>query len=405
MPLEEHYKRNIEDIQSIEALPTILNVIRESTQMGFIAVARVTEDKWLTCSVLDHLSFGLKPGDELEIETTICHEIRQANKLVVIDHVKTDGIYCNHPTPLKYGFQSYISVPITLKNGEFFGTLCALDPKPNKLNNDRVIGMFTLYADLISFHLQSIENLRSIRQKVKKQNVRLEAFEFVSSHDLQEPLRKIQTFSNIIREKEADKLHPNVAKYFKGIEREANKMRKILKDLLDYSETEEFIGRFETTPLNKILKRAVARLQDDLTAFDGSISFSEMDAVRAIPIQLEQLFFGLLANSVAYRSDTRKLKIYIDCVTGKGEEFNVEGLNAQTMYCAITVKDNGIGFQQKYAERIFGLFKRLNTDNNDKSTGIGLAIAKRIVENHQGRILAYGVPDEGATFKVYLPKA
>ncbi|WP_405384220.1 ATP-binding protein [Maribacter sp. LLG6340-A2] len=405
MPLEEHYKRNIEDIQSIEALPTILNVIRESTQMGFIAVARVTEDKWLTCSVLDHLSFGLKPGDELEIETTICHEIRQANKLVVIDHVKTDGIYCNHPTPLQYGFQSYISVPITLKNGEFFGTLCALDPKPNKLNNDRVIGMFTLYADLISFHLQSIENLRSIRQKVKKQNVRLEAFEFVSSHDLQEPLRKIQTFSNIIREKEADKLHPNVATYFKGIEREANKMRKILKDLLDYSETEEFIGRFETTPLNKILKRAVARLQDDLTACDGSISFSEMDAVRAIPIQLEQLFFGLLANSVAYRSDTRKLKIYIDCVTGKGEEFNVEGLNAQTMYCAITVKDNGIGFQQKYAERIFGLFKRLNADNNDKSTGIGLAIAKRIVENHQGRILAYGVPDEGATFKVYLPKA
>ncbi|SNR74520.1 His Kinase A (phospho-acceptor) domain-containing protein [Maribacter sedimenticola] len=405
MPLNDSYKRNIEDIQSIEVLPTILNVIKETTQMGFIAVARVTQEKWLTCSALDDVNFGLKPGDELVVETTICHEIRQANKLVVIDHVETDPYFRNHPTPLQYGFQSYISVPIILKNGDFFGTLCAIDPKPNKLNNDKVIGMFTLYADLISFHLQAIENLRAIRQKVRQQDVRLEAFEFISSHDLQEPLRKIQTFSTIIREREANNLPPNVATYFKGIEREANKMRKILKDLLDYSETEEFVDRFKTTHLEKIVQRAITRIQQDLTACGGTISLTSMEEVNAIPIQLEQLFYGLLANSIAYRCPNRPLTISIACTSGKGGVFNVEGLNNQTTYCMVTVKDNGIGFQQKYAERIFGMFKRLNADNNDKSTGIGLAIAKRIVENHHGRIFAYGEPDKGATFKIFLPQA
>jgi GAF domain-containing protein len=105
--------------------------------MGFAAVARVTEDRWIACAVRDEIEFGLKPGGELKVETTICNEIRASGDRVVIDHVSQDEAFCRHPTPAMYGFQSYISVPIRRRNGAFFGTLCAIDPRPARLNTPR----------------------------------------------------------------------------------------------------------------------------------------------------------------------------------------------------------------------------------------------------------------------------
>jgi GAF domain-containing protein len=123
--------------------------------MGFAAVARVTADRWVCLAVNDEINFGIKPGGELKVETTICREVRDQREAVVIDHVAEDELYCGHPTPAMYGFQSYISMPIFLKNGGFFGTLCAIDPRPARLKNEGVIGMFRLFADLIAFQLEA----------------------------------------------------------------------------------------------------------------------------------------------------------------------------------------------------------------------------------------------------------
>jgi len=123
--------------------------------MGFAAIARVTEDKWVACSVHDEIKFGLVPGGELRLDTTICNEIRQSGDPVIIDHVENDATYSKHHTPAMYGFQSYISVPINMQDGRFFGTLCAIDPKPSMLNTPEIIGMFKLYATLISLHLKA----------------------------------------------------------------------------------------------------------------------------------------------------------------------------------------------------------------------------------------------------------
>src|SRR5689334_4692660 len=120
----------IKTVGAIEAVPTILDVVCRTTGMGFAAVARVTEGRWIACSVRDEIQFGLEPGGELKVETTICHEIRESRKPVIINNVSEDKIYCSHHTPAMYGFQSYISMPIILKNGQFFGTLCAIDPRP-----------------------------------------------------------------------------------------------------------------------------------------------------------------------------------------------------------------------------------------------------------------------------------
>lgn len=129
------FQEDIDAIQNIPAVPTILDVVCQTTGMRFAAVARVTEGRWVTCTVLDNIDFGLKPGDELKVETTICHEIRQSREPVIINHVAEDGSYCGHPTPTMYGFQSYISMPIIRKDGSFFGTLCAIDPAPAQLKN------------------------------------------------------------------------------------------------------------------------------------------------------------------------------------------------------------------------------------------------------------------------------
>jgi PAS domain S-box-containing protein len=152
-PTDINIQAEVEAVGRISIVDNLLEVICRSTGMGFAAIARVTENRWIACSVRDEINFGLVPGGELQVETTICHEIRQSGLEVVIDHVEKDEAFCGHPTPALYGFQSYISFPIFRKDGSFFGTLCAIDPKPNRLNTPETIGMFRLFADLISFHL------------------------------------------------------------------------------------------------------------------------------------------------------------------------------------------------------------------------------------------------------------
>jgi len=154
---ELNISADVETIARIPVVPAILEVICRTTGMGFAAIARVTEERWVACAVRDEIRFGLMPGGELKLDTTICYEIRQTGDPVVIDHVREDETYHNHHTPVMYGFQSYISVPIVQQDGRFFGTLCAIDPKPSILNNTEIVGMFKTYASLISFYLAAAE--------------------------------------------------------------------------------------------------------------------------------------------------------------------------------------------------------------------------------------------------------
>src|SRR5689334_9606757 len=191
-------QEDIRKIENIPVVPTMLEVICRATGMGFAAIARVTEDRWIACSVRDEINFGLEPGGELEVQTTICDEIRNCGRAVVIDEVSADPHYVNHHTPKMYGFQSYISVPIVLNTGEFFGTLCAIDPKPAKVSDLKITGMFTMFAQLIAFHLQTMETLETTRAgmqnatdqlaKVEKQNFK---FEYLTYHSLRQPVRKL----------------------------------------------------------------------------------------------------------------------------------------------------------------------------------------------------------------------
>src|ERR1700733_6194580 len=179
-------------VARIAAVPTILEVVSHTTGMRFAAVAHVTRERWIACSVLDRINFGLAPGGELKLETTICNEIRQSREPVVIDHVAEDVSFCDHPTPAMYGFQSYISMPIILGDGSFFGTLCAIDPSPARVNNPSTIGMFRLFAELIAHHLDADSQLNTTQVALSEERSAAglrEQFMAVLGHDLRTPLR------------------------------------------------------------------------------------------------------------------------------------------------------------------------------------------------------------------------
>jgi GAF domain-containing protein len=130
-----------------DAIRAILDEVCRITQMGFAAVARVTDTRWIAAQVLDKVEFGLDPGDELDIKTTICNEIRDSGQMIVIDNVAADPDWRTHPVPIIYGFKSYVSIPLFLSDGSFYGTLCALDPAARQLSAPATITALTNFAD------------------------------------------------------------------------------------------------------------------------------------------------------------------------------------------------------------------------------------------------------------------
>ncbi|MFH7018750.1 ATP-binding protein [Flavobacterium sp. FlaQc-47] len=425
--LEDNFKQDILNIENISIVPNLLNVICQTTGMGFAAIARVTEDRWITCSVHDNVSFGLKPGDELKIKTTICNEIRQNPKPVIIDNVSEDPYYHDHHTPAMYKLQSYISVPIIRQDGTFFGTLCAIDPKPNSLKEFKISEMFNLFAQLISFHLsaieQSVENKLVLQEKthllektvdekksiekkllqknisLEKMNSELEAFNYISSHDLQEPLRKIQLFTDTIEREESGNLSEKGKTAFHKIKTSAFRMQNLINDLLIYSKTKFDDRKFEVKDLNIIAKDVIEDLTNEFENKNVTFDIQELGKLSVIEFQFRQLLYNLINNSLKFASPDRNLVITVSAKITNGE---LEKLAPLTQYYTITVADNGIGFEPTYSEKIFGLFQALHTKPL-KSTGIGLTIVKRIVENHNGFIKAAGVLNEGAKFEIFIP--
>ncbi|MFH6996006.1 ATP-binding protein [Flavobacterium sp. FlaQc-48] len=432
--LEDHFKQDILNIEKISIVPTLLNVICQTTGMGFAAVARVTDDRWITCSVQDNVLFGLKPGDELQIKTTICDDIRKNLRPVIIDNVSEDPDYHDHHTPAMYKLQSYISVPIIRKDGTFFGTLCAIDPKPNSLKEFKVREMFHLFADLISFHLavieqeaknqialeeknnllektvgekKQIEKLNSdIEKKLLQKNIslermnsELEAFNYISSHDLQEPLRKIQLFTDTIEREEVQNLSEKGKAAFHKIRTSAFRMQNLINDLLLYSKTKFDERKFEIKDLNNIVKDVIDDVTGELEIKNVTFDIQVLGKLSVIEFQFRQLLYNLISNSLKFASPERNLIISVSATITNGE---FEKLSPLTKYYKLTIADNGIGFDPLYSEKIFGLFQALHTKHS-KSTGIGLTIVKRIVENHKGFIRAEGALNQGAKFEIFIP--
>lgn len=165
-------EHDLASIQRIDAVPRILAAVAQITGMRFAAVARVTETRWTACAVLDGLGFGLAPGGDLELETTICNEIRQHREPVIFGEASTHPVYSRHRTRLHYGLESYASVPIFRANGEFFGTLCAIDSRAADLDSPGILKSLELFAELIGTQLEMVEELDRASRHLQDARVR-----------------------------------------------------------------------------------------------------------------------------------------------------------------------------------------------------------------------------------------
>ena len=236
--MDPQFLHNIAVVQAIGVVPRILEVVCRSTGMGFAAVARVTDDRWIACAVRDEIALGLQAGGELDVKTTLCDEIRQSRTPIVIDHIDADPQFCGHHTAVKYGLQSYISVPLQLPDGRFFGTLCAIDRKPARLNNPETIGMFEMFADLVGWHLDAADRLALSEQTLAhiQQSAELrEKFISVLGHDLRNPLTAVQASCMVIG---SAPLPDNAASAVAVIERSTARMTEMVDRLLDLTRRE-----------------------------------------------------------------------------------------------------------------------------------------------------------------------
>lgn len=202
-PVQEPVRRatDVARVQRIEAVPRILSAVARITGMRFAAVARVTDCDWTACAVLDDLGFGLQPGGQLELATTICDEIRQHHRVVAFDHASEHPVFSRHHTPLKYGLESYISVPIFLDSGEFFGTLCAIDSRPAEVDDPVVIQSLQLFAEMIGMQLRLVDELDAALARLGDARFR-ESLASAHEHDVRDLLQPIVTNLYLLRTSE-----------------------------------------------------------------------------------------------------------------------------------------------------------------------------------------------------------
>ncbi len=234
-------------------------------------------------------------------------------------------------------------------------------------------------------------------------NKELESFAYIASHDLQEPLRKIQTFTARIIEKEYDTLSISAKEYFQRIQDEAKRMKLLITDILAFSQlnTEERI--FVNTDLNILAQEIIAEFKETIETKKAIVEAHVMGKENIIPYQFRQLLFNLISNSLKFSNPEITPHVKIKSSTIKYSKPTNANFTTGKTYCHISVSDNGIGFEQQYSDKIFEVFQRLNGKSAFGGTGIGLAIVKKIVENHNGIITATSELNKGTTFDIYIP--
>jgi light-regulated signal transduction histidine kinase (bacteriophytochrome) len=251
--------------------------------------------------------------------------------------------------------------------------------------------------------IQYQNNLEEKNLALTRSNEELASFAYIASHDLQEPLRKIQIFSTRILEKTKDTLAAEVKDYFDRILGSAKRMQNLIRALLEYSRLNVSGTTFVLTDLNQLLdevKNAIIEKMDDSKT---TIVVSALPVVPVVPYQMNQLFSNLILNAIKYRKPTVDPFISISTQLIDSSDLPAGAVTKFHKFWQIQVSDNGIGFEPAYAERIFELFQRLHGTNEHEGTGIGLAICRKIMQTHGGFITAEGKVGMGAVFNIYLP--
>jgi light-regulated signal transduction histidine kinase (bacteriophytochrome) len=251
--------------------------------------------------------------------------------------------------------------------------------------------------------LQYQMDLESKNQELMQRNTELASFTYIASHDLKEPLRKIQTFSTRILDKDYEAFSDNTKDNFNRILSAAKRMQNLITSLLNYSRATSSESLFAKTDLNEILEEVKNNLQDSLLENNATIESTSLPIVEVMPQQFSQLFSNIISNAIKYRKPGQRPRVRINSAIVPASEMQSDLAATHSKYLEINFQDNGIGFEQQFAGKIFEVFQRLHPKFEYEGTGIGLAICKKIMLNHNGHIKATGEPGVGAKISIYLP--
>lgn len=381
---------DIEIVKKIPIVDDLLDIICQTTGMGFAAIARVTEDRWIACAVEDKIQFGLLPGGELKVETTLCNEVRQHGQVVAIDHVSQDEVYVDHHTPAMYGLQSYISVPIILKSGKFFGTLCAIDPNPAVVKTPQIMGMFKFYAELIAFHLQSLEQLELSAQQLREERETAELreqFIAVLGHDLRNPVGAVANVAQLMLRMPLDDRMRRLANI---IQDSSYRMKELIENVLDFARGRLGEGinleKKEDEPLPEILSQVITEL--NLVWPDRIIetNFDFQHPVTCDGKRIAQLFSNILGNALTHSVSGKPVTV---TAISDEKEFKLSVSN-----CCAKIPDGILN-------SLFKPFFRGDAKPGLNGLGLGLYIASEIARAHGG-ILEVNSTDELTTFTLTI---
>jgi signal transduction histidine kinase len=388
----ESIAKAVAAIGRIDAVPTLLHVLCEITGMRFAVVARVTGKAWTACAVQDGIHSGVKPGDQLAFGTNLAFESQASRTPIVIEHRSTDPRYGTLGVPRRSQIESYVSVPILLSSGRYFGNLCALDPKPAKVAQPRIVSMFSRFAALIALQLDQ-QLLREQEQTAlldeRAAGQLREQFIAILGHDLRNPLHAVLASADLLERKLVYPAHAEIAARIKA---HANRMSLLIDDVLDFARGRLGSGiEVEITDVENInsgLTTVVQELQDAQPDCKIISSISVSRSVRCDLGRLQQVASNLLANALTHGRPHSPVKI-----TACADENDM----------VLEVWNAGEPISPESIGKMFEPFWRNSASASRNGLGLGLHICSQIVGAHEGLISVTSTRESGTIFTVRLP--
>jgi PAS domain S-box-containing protein len=273
---------------------------------------------------------------------------------------------------------------------------------PLREPDGRILGLVCVSAD-ISERKEAEEKLQRFAGQLERSNAELQNFASVASHDLQEPLRKIRAFGDRLKAKCSEGLGELGRDYLERMQSAATRMQTLIHDLLKLSRVTSRAQPFEKCDLGELVREVLSDLEVMIEQKKARIEVGPLPVIDGDPVQLRQLFQNLISNAVKFHKPTAKPEVVISAKTGLANDHSIRGVAGGEEICEIQVRDDGIGFDERFVEQVFVVFQRLHSRSEFEGTGIGLAICRKITDRHGGTIVAKSTEGEGATFIVTLP--
>lgn len=388
----EAISRDVAAISRISAVPAVLRIVCQHTGMRFAAVARVTEGSWVCCAVLDDLGFGLKAGARLDVNTTLCKEGRESRVPVAIDQASTDPVYHAHHTPRVYGFESYISVPILLGDGQYFGNLCAIDSLPAKVSDAETVAVFKAYAELIGQLFSAEERHDDIEATLRAEQERSELreqFIAVLGHDLRNPLSAVSASAELMVMR-GDAL--DVASVGRRIRSSVLRMSNLIDDVMDFARGRLGAGIGVRLAIDYDLRGALQDVVGELVAaYPGRAVIELIDIhqpVRCDRGRMQQLLSNLLGNALHHGAASEPIRI----------EAGVDDA-----VLTLVVTNGGAPIDPEHLAKVFDPYWRPPRSRQGGGLGLGLHICSQIVRAHGGQLEVLSNLADGTRFIARMP--